>query len=41
VEQAVLGSIARQSLAFSVDNQVKIDGEAEGDGNGRAAPSGS
>jgi hyperosmotically inducible protein len=41
VEQAVLGSIARQSLAFSVDNQVKVDGEAEGDGNGRAAPSGS
>jgi osmotically-inducible protein OsmY len=41
VEQAVLGSIARQSLAFTVDNQVKVDGEAEGDGNGRAAPTGS
>ncbi len=41
VEQAVLGSIARQSLAFSVDNQVKVDGEAEGDANARTAPSGS
>jgi hyperosmotically inducible protein len=41
VEQAVLGSIARQSLAFSVDNQVKVDGEAEGEANGRAAPTGS
>jgi hyperosmotically inducible protein len=41
VEQAVLGSIARQSLAFSVDNQVKIDGEAAGEASGRTAPSGS
>jgi osmotically-inducible protein OsmY len=40
VEQAVLGSIARQSLAFSVDNRVKVDGEGEGDGNARTVPSG-
>jgi hyperosmotically inducible protein len=41
VEQAVLGSIARQSLAFSVDNQVKVEGEAEGEAYGKAALTGS
>jgi osmotically-inducible protein OsmY len=27
LEQAALGHIARQSLAFSVDNEVKLDGD--------------
>jgi hyperosmotically inducible protein len=31
VEQAALGHIARQSWAFSVDNQVKVDGQKEED----------
>jgi hyperosmotically inducible protein len=31
LEQAALGHIARQSWAFSVDNQVKVDGQKEED----------
>jgi hyperosmotically inducible protein len=31
VEQAALGHIARQSWAFSVDNQVKVDGQSPED----------
>jgi hyperosmotically inducible protein len=40
VERAVIDSIARQSLAFEVVNQLKVDGEKPTDGKPASSPAG-